>query len=632
MAIIPQYNADGPAMAQAPVLEQGGGFRLDGAAELSTLSGIAERLAGASPQLQEIPNTVGTYAMRGLSDIGKGIQDVGTAIYSIQKQAAEAKNYRAVYEAQVEMNRLSGEFEIFKEQNPDPDQWEPKFESMVSAFEENYMAGRDLSPAAKEGISLRMNAFKADQSVRLGMDVVKAHAKRGGEALRADYLQAVNNGNADLAVSLARYGFENNLLSEDVAARMEIEAIETVRSQNVSAAVSRANTLLMQGHQDRAREELLNAPFKTQEEKELQLTTFDTRAGMEADQNEVINRAVEEPGGPFKIARELEAKGEDGNWANYPRLTGARRQKLITELYQAHYQEREEKIKEVVSDIDNGNINNLEQAKQRLGGGEFSADLSKEEQDAVIGRLAANNLKREEQIQTLTVDAGKYDPGTDINGVVYGAKRNEILLKVSGDPRLNSVLELLEKQRNGIPLTMPEQMRVAKTEELKSIRKAEANYLIPASRIRKATTKEGLPVYVDIEAEINPTDPDYIETEKGRGWGPLNGPHIKGRRVELSQEDRIKVDEGKNVNVEDLREMNRRSVEDAKILDQLDQEMNSGQIQDEVRYDKRYGEIILPLMDKAAESVLGGEGIFPVSAEQQAMDNMRARAEQNRGN
>src|SRR5690606_5749937 len=77
---------------------------------------------------------------------------------------------------------------------------------------------------------------------------------------------------------------------------------------------------------------------------------------------------------------------------------------------------------------------------------------------------------------------------------------------------------------------------------------ATGTWKVPATSI-EAFEMDGKKVFVNLDEVPSADDDDYFEKKK---WFPFPG-RKRGRVVELSQEDRLKVEKGENVLVQDLR-------------------------------------------------------------------------------
>lgn len=605
MAVLPNYTAGAPPVPNAPGLEGGQMPRIDAGRGLAALDNLARTVAGGAVALPNAPGSLGQGGARGMMALGEGVQQLGQMFQALDRERAEARNVAAVHEATLEMERIAGDFTAWREKNPDPARWEEELQGRLGEWSDR-AATIDLSPVAREEVTRRFDAFSTRLAIDTRVSSVKAEVARAREALEAGWVRAVDSGDAETAVSLAREGVSRGWFPEDTGARMEIEAVRGAQQKARSAALMEADTMLNYGDAQSAYKSLENArwAFDTDEEFAFHKSELETKAAVQIEQREVFDRAAEEEGGPVAIARELEARDNDGNPTAYPALRGATRKKIISDLYEVHFKERESTVKRINEAINSGMIRSIEDAERFAG--EFA--LSPIERAAFEQAIRGEIKTSEEYIQTATKNAFTYNPGADPNGTLYGSLRTEIAAVLDDDPRAMEILDILEKRRAGQPLELGQKIAAQKQAEFASLAEAEGAYRLPVSRIR-AVDQDGAKVYVDTGADIKPGDPGFFET--GKGW--FDGSHVRGRVIELSQDDRLAVEEGKKgAIVEDLAAKNRSLAEAAKVSDELTRRIDSGQIQTEEQANEAWEGLVAPRRREAVGSMIEGT-LFPPS-------------------
>ena len=613
MAIIPQFNAGGPAQSQAPVMEQGqGGIRLDASGELSALGGLANNLARGFRPLENAPDDLGQGFFRGVSAIGDGVKDVGQAIFGIRKRVAEARNLRDVYDAQVAMEREAGEFEKWKVLEPDPSKWEEEWTSRISAFGDGYLASKELSPAAKEGVMVRLNAFAERQAVAVGVDAVRTQTKLAADASRAFYLRAVDEGDLDSAVAHARNGFHQGLIAEDEAVRMELNAKDAIEAKAITTGMQRVETRLLYGDIEGAREELRQLPIP-EDEKALQFAKIETRHAVQAKASALEEEAYLDP---LNVAKRLEAKGPDGLPANDRELPGAMREQLLKLSYEKHHEERQAVFSQVIADIDAGAVESEDALKQALWG----TEATEKERAALVARYQGVTVENAKETRRLQSQVAGYDPAQDPYGKNLDALKTEIMLSIPDGGAKEKIVEELGRRASGEIMTMLERTKTEMFSQLDKSLEAEGSWKLSTDQIKRAE-KDGGVFYVDTKAEVKTGDPGYFET--GKGWvrglltfGALgDGKHVKGRILELSQDDKLKIEAGKPAIVEDLGKMREQYREADRIRETLEQEINTGEIKTaddlKARFDTLTGEKRAEAAKKIVEEQLSGMAVLP---------------------
>lgn len=597
MPLIPHYRADGPASPKAPAMERGRGPRVDASQALQGVARLAGAVGDAAVDLPGVNPNLGQGGAQGLQAQGAGLENVSDVLFDIQERVAEAKNYTDEHEAQLAMDREVGEFEKWRIENPDPTTWEGEWRSRMDRFKGGYFEGKSLAPVAIDAIKMRADSFTERRAIQVGVDAMRETVGRATSALNADVIRMKEAGDYQGLDERLRFGVEKGWIPEDRAEMMRIQAQDEIESRGAQEAMDRSRAFALSGKLPEALAEL-DSPFIPETERMVLKAEMENVTGAKIEYGQALDYGAE--AGPMEAARALEEVDENGNPVKFPRIKGAERQKLISDFKGVHYAEKKSIASSVLEGIDNGAFQTVDSALAQFEGFE----LSEVERRTIEDKFRGQFIKDEGYAQAAFTAAAAYDPSTDPTGERAESLASEWSIVLSGDPRLEKVLGVLERKRNGEQLTMPENMRAAKEQELRAIRESEATYRIPAERIKPAT-KDGLTVFVDTGADVKEGDPGYFET----GAGLFDGTHVKGRIITLSQDDRIKATEGKGA-VEDLTEKNRRAAEDAKILDALDQDANTGKIQDEVQWDERYGALALPIKDKAAVSSIEN-GLFP---------------------
>lgn len=504
-------------MAQAPALEQErGGIRLNASGELAELGGLAQRLARGNQPLDTLPLGLGGGVAQGISAIGDGVKSVGQAIFNIQERAAEARNYRAVHEAQSAMDREAGEFEKWKVQNANrPELWEAEWNNRVRSFGDNYTSGKDLSPAAKEGINLRLNSFAESQAVRVGVDSVKAQAGLAREAIDADYYRAIEAGDADTAISLSRYGFEQGFIPEDVAARMEIGAVDAVETKTLEVLQNQKKTALAYGDISSALKAVDAMPIR-EDEKALEKAVVTEQYGYQ----ETMRQAED----ILDPAQRIAALQSDA----FNNLRPSDKQKMLDASFREMNEEVSMTVNGLKDDISLGGVASEGDLEFR---DDFKA-LPQREKIAVRQFLKQGALNDIAEFSTLQRAIRGYDPSVDPRGAEKAELERSIALRFDGE-RADELSQTLQEatQRTG-PQSAAERVLSDVFTDLQKRYEAGdvGNFRVTGDQISERVDENGVTLY---------TVPDPGGDFKKKG---LLGTYT-GRVIELSEQDRIRFKE-----------------------------------------------------------------------------------------
>lgn len=593
MPIVPQYRAEGPAQPLAPEMENVQRDRVDADTAMRGLAQLSRSVSDNAQPMPNAPDDLGQATARGLAGVGQGVKDIGQAAFDIWERLAEARDFTELSAAQTEMDKAVGEFEKWKARNPDPVTWEPEFRQRIDRFKNEYLAGRQLSPAAQRSITHRVVTFGERHAIQVGVQAAKQEIGRARESLMAEVVRAQESGQPDLVTTLVDSGVNRGWIAADYGERIKFQAIDKIETEARENGLMEVDTLINYGDYKGARERFESIPFDSPQEKEYRRSELETKTISGVVYREIQNEAIEDP---LAVIRRLES-GEDTE------LSAKQRRELLVQSHQLHNEGRERALKITLDGIDSGAINTEEKIKQSLWG----AEATEQEVAALVERMNGVFIEDAKKTRELQVRVSNYKPADDPYRVSASAIRQEVMLTMADGDAKDKLLAELARREAGEPMTMPEKMRAAKTKELYEMREADRSYVIPADRIKDEKDENGVEVWIDTGADIQEGDPGFIRIKK---WGR----DVTGRKVTLSQADQIKAREKKGT-VEDIEAKNRAAVEDAAIVDQLEQEMEAGNIKTEFEYDERYGALAMPVKMKTADSIIDA-GLFPQQSQQ----------------
>ena len=569
MPVIPQYSAGNPANVSGPVLERERTARLDNSEMLNGISRLSQRIGQRTVPLANIDPETGQAGARAIQGLGQHIEQFGGLMYEIRKREEEARNYRDVHQAQIAMEREAGDFEIWKEQNPNPQEWEPEWNRRSQNFSQRYFQGRELTPKAEEQIRLRMESFNNRQSINVGVAAVKETTKQAREALEADIIRSKD---PDDIRRMAQYGERQGWFPADYAAQLEVNAINRAEAEELERQQTLIETDLLNGNIQAVREGIRNLDIP-QEEKANQLAKFENRHAENIVAQEISELTYEDP---VAMIQRLES-GADKE------LSNATREKLKTFAYQMHLEERGEILASSVQGIDNRAIKTIEQLNQSLWG----AEASDQERATLEARLRGELVENAKQAREFQTRANSYDPASDPYGVTAAAIRDEVILTMPEGDRRDKILAELSRRASGDPITMIEEAKQKAKERYYAQIEARAEWKVPASEVDEVKLEDGRTGYFVADPTISENDPNFF-TQKSL---TLIGPRFKrGRLIQLTPEDRFEVGK-KNVLIDDLQKMNEAYRKADRRFEQLSIEEESGNINSYDEYQERAREL-----------------------------------------
>lgn len=551
MPIIPQYRAQGPAGPQAPVMEQQGGPRVDASAAVRGVAALAGVVQGV--QVGQIDPNLGQQSAQGLQAIGAGVGDVGSALFDISQRVAEAKNYADEHDAQLAMDREVGEFEKWRIQNPDPTGWEPAWRERMDRFGGQYFGGKNLAPVAQEAIKQRLGTFTERRAIQVGVDAMRESVGRATSAMSAEYMRAVEAGDAEAAQMIATDGFKRGWIPEDQAERMKIQARDQVESKQIEMLQNQKDTFLLYGDEQGAIEAVQAMPIR-EDEKALEIASVRERAGYQ-----ITIQEVEDIIDPTERIARIEG-GE------FDRLRPSDKAALLNQSYQMLNAETTGTVAAMKEEIDlRGGIQPTE-----LEGREDFKALPDREKEAIRQYLTQGAKNDIGEFTGLLNKARTYDASADPRGAERAELENLIALNFDGSRGGELLAALEESASRGGPLKASERVL---SDVFTSLQKRYdagelGGFRVTGDQISKRTDENGVEVYTV-------PDPNGEFEQKG-----FLGTY-RGRVIQLSEQDRLRFEEKGKDGGQVFEDIKAKETAFSKFLDvqqEVDRKVKAGEI------------------------------------------------------
>jgi len=619
MPLVPQFRAEAPPGPQAPTLQRENRARVDPADALRGLGAMAGIIRRGAPQMRRIDPNLGQATGQGMQSIGEGLKDVGDATYEIEKRAAEIRNRYALFESETEMESVRAKFDKWRLLNANtPEKWESKWSEMMNSSRDNYLKGKELAPAAQDAINMQWGSYASRVQAQVGVDYVRRTVQMGGEAIRASYLKNVEAGNLEGAIANAREGTSLGIWGPDEEETMKLRAMDDVEAKQLADGKNMIDFFLVNGDVDSALGTLETMPMPDPE-RMLYKARIEKIEAVKIEEGKILDR-LSEGADPAVIKAELEAKDADGNHLNHPALSAVSRAKLIEPLNKIVIEERDEQLKVIGDAIDAREIDNeaeLMRALEPVGANPVTVSLLQK-------KLRLERIDTEEEVVGMQIKAANYDPKTDPEEVIYQSIREQARIVfgtprpplMGQDPRLGDVTDMLERRRQGQSLTPGQEVVAQALKQTKDLVEAGGAWKIPADRVLMVEEEDGTKSFIDTGATIKPEAADYYQDKRGymsRAWAgktPFVGK-VNGRKLLLSQDDEIAVEQGKAITVEDINARNRALGAAAPKIDQIRKELEDGTIKTVAEATEKFGTLILPMAKDAALEAISGAPLMP---------------------
>lgn len=595
MPIIPQYRAEGPAQPVAPAMESEQGLRVDASTALRGIASLADALGDVNQPMANVSPELGQASARGLQNLGQGVGNLGEAMFDVRQRIAEAWNFRKVSEAQDAMDREVGDFEAWKLTEPNPTRWEPEWKSRMERIQNDLLSGEDLSPAAKDQISARVITFGNRHGVRVGLDAATKVVELANQSNSAEITRAVRAGDLATVENLTQYAVDQGWQGADWAERTRWEASEKIREDALNGAKLRSETFALRGLWQEGRDEIANAPWETEDHRQNALANYNSKVVSRQIQLEVIERARDGVD-PDDLIAELTAKDDEGNYVNHPELSPMMRAETLEPLYKARNDEYASQVEAAETYIGNGDIKTEEDLDAFFDG----KPIDPLNRSILTAKLKDEFVKTEASIVDLMTKAAAYDPAKDVGGVAAKVLELAIDQTMGDDPRAEGARTILEKRKNGEPLTYSEDVLPTRKKGVEEQMHAAADYRIEAGKLEQREVA-GKTLFIDFNQQPEEGDAARYEETATPFW---REPYQKvGRIVEVNQADREDLLQGKAKFVTDQRKKRAVDEEVAKTLLEMQRRADTGKMTRENAQEVER-KITEPARMKAAEKIV----------------------------
>lgn len=543
MAIIPQYSAGAPAGPAQPAMEPGSsGLRLDASGQLAALGDIAGQIAQGTRPLANFDADFGQAPWRGVQDIGRGAQALGEHVRYLQDKVQKARDYVEVTAMQSELDAEMHRFDEWKARNPDPSAWGPNFQERISAFPEKYMENRDLSPEAREAAMARFSAFATVQSASVAREAAVATVGLARESGKADWLRAVEAGNPEMAASISRGMYQEGWIGADEAARMEIQAANRIESDVNKQSENQIKAFLLQRNVEGVLRVIDQNPYWTEDEKHVRNLEAREIHAVNIRADDLKNSIYDDPGA---VISHLEQKDSSGAWVNDSAISGRMRDDLLKAAHKERNDRQNAAFSGFSEDLDRGNSG--QDFSNRVNVAVIEGVISKEDRavlfamrDGTLPSDPAEITKLHNEIVNLDLEKDRFGTAAaQLERRIRAVQNREDQAKLIGE---------YEFRTNGGQFSIPEKARSMALDNYVKDAEATGTWKVPATSI-EAFEMDGKKVFVNLDEVPSADDEDYFEKKKRF---PFPGMR-RGRVVELSQEDQLKVEKGENVLVQDLK-------------------------------------------------------------------------------
>ena len=302
MPIIPLLQKQRPTTdAAAPVLDRERRPTLDTGEVQAGLRRVNEagKLPLMDPQAMAAP-------FEAMGSVGRAVQQAGNVLgaLAIKRQEAEATFQAAEFEKR--MNMELADFEKWKAGKSNaPGEWEPEWQKRLGKLRHEYGTDQKLNRLAREEIGLRLTRWEGQSMAGVARDATKHTFDLAKSSLVAAHDSALAAGNFEQAEEIVQTGEAGGYFYPHVSSAMRLEA----RQNQIQAAKINADTAILQGNLDAARQAIEAAPLPEAEKKH-ELASIEFRHGQKQEYDALKALSFENPEMAWELAAEKEKAGK----------------------------------------------------------------------------------------------------------------------------------------------------------------------------------------------------------------------------------------------------------------------------------------------------------------------------------
>lgn len=527
MPIIPILQQQRPTTdAAAPVLDRERRPTLDTGEVQAGLRRVNEagKMPLMDPQAMAAP-------FEALGSVGRAVQQAGNVIgaLAIKRQEMEALHQSAEFEKRLALE--VSDFEQWKRTKLNsPGEWEPNWQQRLGKLRQEVAQDTKLNRLARDQIALRLTRWEGTSMADVSLQATKHTFDLAKSSLIAAADGAKAAGNFEEHERIVRLGQSEGVFYPHVASAMRQES----QQEQIRVAKLNADTAIMQGNLDAARQAIEAAPLPEAEKKH-ELASIEFRHGQKQEYDALKAMSFENPEMAWELAAEKEKAGK---------LTPLMR----IDLQQQAKFNRANMVREAVADY-KGRL----ELGEKVDAETLDNDprLNDEARQAVA-RMADGLTNLPRDYQRALVQAMAYDPAafdSELQAITAATELEAAFESAFDGPRLQSLKAELAKRRRGVdiqtaatdigpalkllneaidaggledvvgplerrkidPETGLPMMRDAREQQLETPTTKSASWFwpwvrVPATKVEKVTENDGKPVPL--------TEADPVATEK----------------------------------------------------------------------------------------------------------------------
>jgi hypothetical protein len=164
---------------------------------------------------------------------GEALQNLGKAGAALSMEFGRIQNEKDILEWDGKIDETAASYRTSLATNPDPRTWQPGWMKQVEGLKKSLSTDKNLSPAARHQIEMRLGKYASDESVRLQFGAMRENLRQVNIGYDTEEKRSLGAGRIDLARGYNRDAFEKGFRSEADYEAKEVDYNLAERSQNL---------------------------------------------------------------------------------------------------------------------------------------------------------------------------------------------------------------------------------------------------------------------------------------------------------------------------------------------------------------------------------------------------------------
>jgi hypothetical protein len=164
---------------------------------------------------------------------GEALQDLGKVGMALSAEFGRIQNEKDILAWDSKIDQTAADYRTGLATNPDPRTWQPGWMKQVEGLQKALASDKNLSPAARHQVQMRLQKYAADENIRLQFGAMKENLRQVNLAYDTEEKRSLATGRIDLARGYNADAKAKGFRSEADFEAREVDYNLAERSQNL---------------------------------------------------------------------------------------------------------------------------------------------------------------------------------------------------------------------------------------------------------------------------------------------------------------------------------------------------------------------------------------------------------------